>query len=324
MRAPRRARLLGERYGPSEPLGVPIASSFGSQTRGDAHACPSRRLAVASSVLSPAHAQEKILRIAMTASDIPTTSGMPNNGFEGMRFLGFPIFQGLIQFDLTTDRPGEAPAGARRKVGAGARRQEGLDLSPAQGREIPRRHRLQRRCGDVELRAVLQQGLPQFEPPAAGISRARMPLLASWKKIDDYTVSLPPRRSPRSSSGWCRTCCSPRRPRSRRAARIGARWRRWGPAGTGPFKIAKIVPRQAVTLARNSDRVLGPRARKAKVDQVVLMPIPEANTRLAALRSGQVDWIEVPPPDGIPSLKQAGFTISTGSYPHVWIQNTIA
>jgi peptide/nickel transport system substrate-binding protein len=28
---------------------------------------------------------EDVLRIAMTASDIPTTTGMPNNGFEGMR-----------------------------------------------------------------------------------------------------------------------------------------------------------------------------------------------------------------------------------------------
>ena len=50
----------------------------------------------------------------MTASDIPTTTGMPNNGFEGMRFLGFPIFEGLILFDLTktdqlaTFRPGLA------------------------------------------------------------------------------------------------------------------------------------------------------------------------------------------------------------------------
>ena len=48
------------------------------------------------------------------------------------------------------------------------------------------------------------------------------------------------------------------------------------------------------------------------------MPIPEANSRLAALRSGQVDWIEVPPPDGIPSLKAAGFAIVTNSYPHAW------
>src|SRR6516225_7695480 len=49
----------------------------------------------------PAWAQEKVLRIGMTASDVPTTTGMPNNGFEGMRFLGFPVFEGLVQFDLT-------------------------------------------------------------------------------------------------------------------------------------------------------------------------------------------------------------------------------
>ena len=64
----------------------------------------SRRLAVGRlrcSPLSPASAQDKVLRIAMTASDIPTTTGMPNNGFEGMRFLGFPIFEGMILFDLT-------------------------------------------------------------------------------------------------------------------------------------------------------------------------------------------------------------------------------
>ena len=49
-----------------------------------------------------------------------------------------------------------------------------------------------------------------------------------------------------------------------------------------------------------------------------MLPIPEANSRLAALRSGQVDWIEVPPADALESLKSAGYTITTGSYPHVW------
>src|SRR3954465_3413267 len=45
---------------------------------------------------------ESTLRIAMTASDIPTATGLPNNGFEGMRFLRYPIFEGL---DLTrTDK----------------------------------------------------------------------------------------------------------------------------------------------------------------------------------------------------------------------------
>src|SRR5258708_23246920 len=76
--------------------------------------CLSVALLLVLAALSPAMAQEKVLRIAMTASDIPTTTGMPNNGFEGMRFLGFPIFEGLILFDLTktdqlaTLRPGLA------------------------------------------------------------------------------------------------------------------------------------------------------------------------------------------------------------------------
>ena len=87
-------------------------------------------------------------------------------------------------------------------------------------------------------------------------------------------------------------------------------------AGTGPFRITKVVPRELVELARFDG--YWDAGHKAKVDAIRLMPLPEANSRLAALRSGQVDWVEVPPPDGIPSLKAAGFTIVTNSYPHVW------
>src|SRR3979411_1946790 len=64
--------------------------------------------------LSPARG-ETTLRIAMTASDIPTTTVMPNNGFEGMRFLGFPVFEGLVLWDLS--RADRLPA---RAAGLGA------------------------------------------------------------------------------------------------------------------------------------------------------------------------------------------------------------
>jgi ABC-type transport system substrate-binding protein len=87
-------------------------------------------------------------------------------------------------------------------------------------------------------------------------------------------------------------------------------------AGTGPFRITKVSPRESVDLARFDGYWNA--SRRPKVDRIRLMPIPEANARLAALRSGQVDWIEVPAPDGIPSLKASGFTVTTGSYPHVW------
>src|SRR5260370_25250183 len=59
-------------------------------------------LALAGSLLSLSTVRAgETLRIAMTAADIPTTTGMPNNGWEGMRFLGYPIFEGLILWDLT-------------------------------------------------------------------------------------------------------------------------------------------------------------------------------------------------------------------------------
>src|ERR1700726_5120883 len=46
--------------------------------------------------------------------------------------------------------------------------------------------------------------------------------------------------------------------------------------------------------------------------------MPEASTRVAALLSGQVDWVEAPPPDAIDRLKTAGMNIVTNAYPHNW------
>ena len=96
----------------------------------------------------------------------------------------------------------------------------------------------------------------------------------------------------------------------------------WGrtaaaPAGTGPFRLSRFVPRQSAELTRHDG--YWDAGRRAKLDRVLLLPMPEANTRLAALRSGQVDWIEVPPPDAVQSLRAAGFQVTTGSYPHIWL-----
>ena len=43
----------------------------------------------------PRAAPAQVLRIAMTASDLPTVTGIPNNGGEGFRFLGYPAYDGV-------------------------------------------------------------------------------------------------------------------------------------------------------------------------------------------------------------------------------------
>jgi ABC-type transport system substrate-binding protein len=281
-----------------------------------------RRFAVAlvglalASLAAPAFGQQT-LRIAMTASDIPTTTGMPNNGFEGMRFLGYPIFEGLVLWDLTrSDRL--------------ATLRPGLAESYEQDREDKKIWIFHLRRGvkfhdgsDFNADAVIwnldryfKTDSPQFEPPASGISRARVPVMGSYRKVDDHTVEITTKQ-PASYFPYMAVYLLMTSPASfEKAGRDWGKVAALPAAGTGPFRITKVVPRQAVELARNGD--YWDPSRKPKVDQVRLMPIPEANSRLAALRSGQVDWIEVPPPDGIASLKGAGFIIVTNSYPHVW------
>ena len=45
-------------------------------------------------------AAETMLRIGMTAADIPRTLGQPDQGFEGNRFTGLTIYDALTMWDL--------------------------------------------------------------------------------------------------------------------------------------------------------------------------------------------------------------------------------
>ena len=262
-----------------------------------------RHLAFAAAVAAlptMASAQQKTLRIAMTASDVPTTAGMPNNGPEGMRFLGFPIFEPLVDWDLTrADKPADI--------------RPGLAESWAQDAADPRKWRFTLRQGVSfhdgtafgadsviwNLDRFYKNDSPQFDAPAAALARGRVSIMSGYRRVDDRTVEIETSR-PISYMPYLLTWILFTSPQSYAAA--GNDWGKvaaTGAAGTGPFRITRFVPRVSAELARN-DGYWNP-DRKPKLDRILLLPMPEANTRLAALRSGQVDWIEVPPPDAIPA-----------------------
>jgi peptide/nickel transport system substrate-binding protein len=272
-------------------------------------------LAVSLLLLAPAWGED-VLRIAMTVSDIPTATGTPNNGFEGYRFLGFPIFEGLVLWDLTR---ADRVAGLR----------PGLAETYEQAADDKRtwifhlRHGVKFHDGTAfnadavmwNMDRFFKNGSPQFDVAASGLVRARLPALNGYRKIDDYTVAIT-LRNPVSYLPYMLPSMMFTSPASfEKAGRDWARVQTLPAAGTGPFRLTKVLPREMAELARFDG--YWDQAHKAKVDVIRLLPIPDANSRLAALRSGQVDWIEVPPPDGIPSLEAAGFTIVTNSYPHL-------
>src|ERR1700712_1557532 len=63
-------------------------------------------LASAVAASTPAFAGEKVFRVAMTAADIPLTTGQASQGSEGIRFMGIPAYDALTGWDLShADRP---------------------------------------------------------------------------------------------------------------------------------------------------------------------------------------------------------------------------
>ena len=272
---------------------------------------------LAASPLPAAAQQPKVLRIAMTATDVPTTSGMPNNGYEGMRFLGYPVFESLVGWDLSDP---SKPAGLKPAL---AERWEQDAQDPKKWRFFLRRGVTFHDGTPFNADAVIwnldrffKNDSPQFDAAGSAIVRGRIPLMAGYRKIDDMTVEMETTR-PASYWPYLVVYILNASPQTWEAA--GRDWGKVagsGAAGTGAFRISRFVPRQQAELSR-FDNYWDADGR-ARTDRVVLIPTPEANTRLAALRGNQVDWIEVPPPDAIPGLRQAGFQVVTGSYPHNW------
>jgi len=65
------------------------------------------------------------------------------------------------------------------------------------------------------------------------------------------------------------------------------------PVGTGPFKFKEWVTGDHVTVERNAGYYLG----KPKLAEIIYKVIPDENSRLVALESGEVDETGIPPKD---------------------------
>ena len=278
-----------------------------------------RTFLTAAAVLAAARgeaATPQILRVGMTAADLPTVTGIPNNGGEGSRFLGYPCYDGVVNWDFQhTNKVADVTPGLF----------SAWKIDPADHlrwlftvRSGVKFHDGSTCDADAiiwNLHRIYDEKSPQYDAPAAPIVKAPVSMLDRWEKVDNSTIALTT-KYPFSSFPYVLTRLMVASPTQ--WEKLGRSWVEFAkaPSGTGPFHITKVVPGQYVEMSRFDD--YWDKARVPKLDKMIVYPMPEATTRLAALRSGQVDWIEVPPPDGIPSLKAAGFQISLWPYPHTY------
>jgi peptide/nickel transport system substrate-binding protein len=76
--------------------------------------------------------------------------------------------------------------------------------------------------------------------------------------------------------------------------------------GTGPFKLVAYEPGVKTVLEKNAAwwGIKDGRANETNIDVIEYRPITAAGTRLAALKSGELDFVLDPPVQDVPRLKQ--------------------
>ena len=300
---------------------------LGSRARAVSLACMAALGATALS--APAVAQEKTLRIAMTAADIPRTLGQPDQGFEGNRFTGIPMYDALTHWDLSkTDAPSVLIPGLATSWAVDAKDKTKWVFKLRPGVKFHDGSPLNADAVVWNVRKVLDKDAVHFDASQVGVTASRMPTLRTARKIDNLTVELttsePDAFLPLNLTNLF--MASPAHWQKKFDAAAGAApadkakaaWIAFAAdsSGTGPFKMARFVSRERLEVTAN--KAYWDPKRTPKIDRVVMLPMPEANARTAALLSGQVDWIEAPSPDAMASITQRGHKIYFNQQPHVW------
>lgn len=257
------------------------------------------------------------LRIGMTASDIPLTTGQTDQGGEGQRFMGYTVYDSLVEWDLTSAvKPSALVPGLAVSWAVDANDKTKWTFKLRDGVKFHDGSAFTADAVVWNLDKLLKPDAPQFDKRQSAQGKSRIPAVASYKVIDPLTVEITT-KTPDATLPYQLSWILMSSP-----ANWEAQGKNWDaiaqkPAGTGPWKMESgFTPRERAELTPNKN--YWDPARVPKLDKLILIPLPEPNTRVAALRSGQVDWIEAPAPDSVASLKEAGFTIVTNSYPHNW------
>jgi ABC-type transport system substrate-binding protein len=263
----------------------------------------------------PAGAQGT-LRIGMTASDIPLTTGQTDQGGEGMRFLGYTVYDALINWDLSSaDKASDLVPGLASEWKVDAADKTKWTFKLRAGVKYHDGSAFDAASVVWNFEKLLNQQAPQFDPRQSAQGRSRIPAVAGYRAIDPLTVEITTRTPDATlpyQIAWI-MFSSPAQ-----WEKVGKNWDNFAktPSGTGPWKLTSFVPRERVEMVPNAE--YWDKKRVPKLEKLVLVPLPEASARTAALRSGQVDWIEAPAPDAVASLKQAGMQIVMNAYPHNW------
>lgn len=258
------------------------------------------------------------LRVGMALSDLPVLNGAPDQGTIGIEYGGYTIFDPLIEWDLSksdtaaTLRPGLATTW---QLDPGDPTHTHWILDLRKGVKFQDGSEFNADAVIFNFERIFDRNSPEWNIDVQKQMAAYVTDVQSWKKLNDFQIEITTNKADAffpyqltymliaSPAQWQKT---------------GKNWAAFAqqPSGTGPWKLAKLIPHQRIELVPNEQ--YWDKARIPRLDSLVLLPIPDPSARAAALLSHAVDWIDSPPPDTVARMQASGFVIAKNAIPHVW------
>jgi len=245
------------------------------------------------------------LVIGMTASDIPLldTGMSQNEGYEGIRFVGNQLYDGLTKFDLKqgTEIPKIIPDLAESWEPNATGDQWTFHLRP--GVKFHDGTPWDADAAMFNLQRYWDKSSPQFYPELNAQAGLSISGFQALKKIDDMTIEIDT-KGPWSYLPVDLATVYFGSPTAIKKAGSNKAFAEH-PIGTGPFKFVSWTRGDKLVLTRNDDYW----GKKPALKDIIIKPIADNGARRQALQSGAIDGFDNVAPGDIDPLKQANFQI---------------
>jgi len=131
------------------------------------------------------------LRIGMTASDIPLTTGQTDQGGEGQRFMGYTLYNALIEWDLSSaEKPSALIPALATSWEVDATDKTKWTFKLRDGVKFHDGSTFDAAAVVWNLDKLLVPDAPQFDKRQSAQGKSRIPAVASYKAVDPLTVEI--------------------------------------------------------------------------------------------------------------------------------------
>ncbi len=250
------------------------------------------------------------LRIGLTAANLPFPNTPPSEGFEGRRFVGYQIYDALYRWTTYQGDTVPEPELALAESVAVSDDKLTWTFKLRQGVTFHDGTTFDADDTVFQFRRIADKEFEYYDANLASTNGSSLASIAKWEKVDQYTIAITT-KAPNAFLPYDLAYIYFPSPEVVMA--VGNDDYIKSATGTGPFKMTKYVDGQVMELEAFEQYWDG----RPSLDKIVLLPMPEPATRLAALQAGDIDWAELPPPDSVSLLEASGFQIYLKNYPHV-------